>query len=66
MAGALAVLIAIALVIKFGGGAAARLAEQQLAGQNLVAGSITYEKIMPGSPAMWKYITWCGRLLTGT
>ena len=48
MAGALAVLIAIALVIKFGGGAAARLAEQQLAGQNLVAGSITYEKMNAG------------------
>ena len=48
MAGALAVLIAIALVIKFGGGAAARLAEQQLTGQNLVAGSITYEKMNAG------------------
>ena len=48
MAGALAVLIAIALVIKFGGGAAARLAEQQLAGQNLVAGAITYEKMNAG------------------
>lgn len=48
MAGALAVLIAIALVIKFGGGAAAKLAEQQLAGQSLVAGSITYEKMNAG------------------
>ena len=41
-------LIAIALVIKFGGGAAARLAEQQMAGQNLVAGTITYEKMNAG------------------
>ena len=37
MGGALAVLIAIALVIKFGGGAAARMAEQMLERQNIVA-----------------------------
>ena len=48
MGGALAVLIAIALVIKFGGGAAARMAEQMLARQNMVAGTLTYEKINAG------------------
>ena len=48
MGGALAVLIAIALVIKFGGGAAARMAEQMLARQNVVAGTLTYEKINAG------------------
>lgn len=48
MGGALAVLIAIALVIKFGGGAAARMAEQMLARQNLVAGTLAYEKINAG------------------
>ena len=48
MGGALAVLIAIALVIKFGGGAAARMAEQMLARQNIVAGTLTYEKISAG------------------
>ena len=48
MGGALAVLIAIALVIKFGGGAAARMAEQMLVRQNIVAGTLTYEKINAG------------------
>ena len=48
MGGALAVLIAIALVIKFGGGAASRMAEQMLARQNIVAGTLTYEKINAG------------------
>lgn len=48
MGGALAVLIAIALVIKFGGGAAARMAEQMLERQNIVAGTLTYEKINAG------------------
>ena len=48
MGGALAVLIAIALVIKFGGGAAARMAELMLARQNIVAGTLTYEKINAG------------------
>ena len=48
MGGALAILIAIALVIKFGGGAAARMAEQMLARQNIVAGTLTYEKINAG------------------
>ena len=46
--GALAVLIAIALVIKSGGGAASRMAEQMLARQNVVAGTLTYEKITAG------------------
>ena len=41
MMGALAVLIAIALVIKSGGGAASRMAEQMLARQNVVAGTPT-------------------------
>ena len=48
MMGALAVLIAIALVIKAGGGAASRMAEQMLARQNVVAGTLTYEKINAG------------------
>ena len=48
MMGALAVLIAIALVIKSGGGAASRMAEQMLARQNVVAGTLTYEKINAG------------------
>ena len=48
MGGALAVLIAIALVIKYGGGAAARMTEQMLARQNVVAGTVTYEKINSG------------------
>jgi len=48
MGGALAVLIAIALVIKFGGGAAARMVEQMLVRQNIVAGTLTYEKINAG------------------
>lgn len=48
MGGALAVLIAIALVIKLGGGAAARMTEQMLARQNVVAGTLTYEKINAG------------------
>ena len=48
MLGALAVLIAIALVIKLGGGAASRMAEEMLARQNVVAGTLTYEKINAG------------------
>ena len=48
MGGALAVLIVIALIIKLGGGAAARLAEQMLARQNVVAGTLSYEKITAG------------------
>ena len=48
MMGALAVLIAIALVIKYGGGAASRMAEQMIARQNVVAGTLTYEKINAG------------------
>ena len=48
MLGALAVLIAIALVIKFGGGAASGMAEQMIARQNVVAGTLTYEKITAG------------------
>ena len=48
MIGALAVLIAIALVIKYGGGAAARMTEQMLARQNVVAGTVTYDKITSG------------------
>jgi len=48
MGGALAVLIAIALIIKLGGGAAARLAERMLAGQNVVSGTLSYEKINAG------------------
>ena len=43
MMGALAVLIAIALVIKYGGGAASRMAEQMIARQNVVAGTLTYD-----------------------
>ena len=41
---ALVVLIGIALLIKVGGGAAAKLAEQMLAHQNIVDGEITYEQ----------------------
>ena len=41
-------LIAIALVIKFGGGAASGMAEQMIARQNVVAGTLTYEKITAG------------------
>lgn len=48
MGGALAVLIAIALFIKLGGGAAAKLTEQMLSRQNVVTGSLTYEKIGSG------------------
>ena len=48
MMGALAVLIAIALVIKSGGSAASRMAEQMLARQNVVSGTLTYEKINAG------------------
>ena len=48
MMGALAVLIAIALVIKSGGGTASRMAEQMLARQNVVAGTLSYEKINAG------------------
>ena len=45
---ALVVLIGIALLIKVGGGAAAKLAEQMLAHQNIVDGEITYEHIGAG------------------
>ena len=48
MGGALAVLVAIALIIKLGGGAAAKLAEQMLATQNVVSGTVTYEKVTAG------------------
>ena len=48
MGGALAVLVIIALIIKLGGSAAAKLAEQMLVKQNVVAGSLTYEKINAG------------------
>ena len=48
MGGALAILVAIALVIKLGGGAAARMTEQMLARQNIVSGTVTYEKINAG------------------
>ena len=48
MGGALAVLVVIALIIKLGGSAAAKLAEQMLEKQNVVAGSLTYEKINAG------------------
>lgn len=48
MGGALAVLVIIALIIKLGGSAAAKLAEQMLEKQNVVAGSLTYEKINAG------------------
>ena len=48
MAAALGILIVIALFIKMGGGAAAKLAEQMLQRQNLAAGSVSYEKIGAG------------------
>ncbi|MBP3812991.1 MAG: hypothetical protein J6E49_07790 [Acidaminococcaceae bacterium] len=48
MGGALAVLVVIALIIKTGGGAATKLAEQMLASQNVVAGTLEYEKINAG------------------
>ena len=48
MGGALGILIVIALFIKMGGGAAAKLAEQMLQHQNLAAGSLSYEKIGAG------------------
>ena len=43
MGGALAVLVVIALIIKTGGSAATKLAEQMLASQNVVAGTLEYE-----------------------
>lgn len=48
MGGALGILIVIALFIKMGGGAAAKLAEQMLQHQNLAAGSLSYGKIGAG------------------
>ena len=48
MGGALAILIVIALIIKLGGGAAAKLAEQMLERQNVVSGTLAYEKINAG------------------
>lgn len=48
MAGALGILIVIALFIKMGGSVAAKLAEQMLQYQNLAAGSLSYEKIGAG------------------
>lgn len=48
MGGALVILMAIALFIKLGGGAAAKLAEQMLSRQNFVTGSLAYEKIGAG------------------
>lgn len=48
MGGALGVLVSIALVIKLGGGAAARMAEQMIARQNVVSGTVSYEKITAG------------------
>lgn len=54
MGAALVVLIGIALLIKIGGTAAAKLTEEMLAHQNIVDGRISYERIGAGMAGEWK------------